>query len=300
LQERGREAAGSSRRIGGGRVAGDGAVGRVVLPFAPARGWLLKSWAFLFIWPLFLALVRGSGDEALALVAAIFLLFVGGKSVERGSREQALNAGRMLTQNPTPWKLIGAAAAGAAAMAVSLGSGDDLGMTLLFGAMVAGACVFTYGLDPRADRSALEAAAQRAGIKSKDVIDALEEAHRKVRGIEDAAQSLHSRELKTRLDRICQQARSILGQLEQDPKNLSRARRFLVTYLDGTRDVVTKYAAQQRDLSETALAENFRRVLTTIEQVFAEQEEVLKQDDKLNLEVQIEVLETQLKREGVH
>ena len=42
------------------------------------------------------------------------------------------------------------------------------------------------------------------------------------------------------------------------------------------------------------------RVLTTIEQVFAEQEEVLKQDDKLDLEVQIEVLETQLRREGVH
>ena len=71
------------------------------------------------------------------------------------------------------------------------------------------------------------------------MIDALEEAHRKVRGIEDAAQGLHSRELKTRLDRICQQARAILAQLEQDPKNLSRARRFLVTYLDGTRDVVT-------------------------------------------------------------
>jgi 5-bromo-4-chloroindolyl phosphate hydrolysis protein len=173
-------------------------------------------------------------------------------------------------------------------------------MTLVYGALVAGACVFTYGLDPRADRGAIEEAAKKAGVRSKDVIDALEEAHRKVRGIEDAAQGLHSRELKTRLDRICQQARTILGQLEQDPKNLHRARRFLVTYLDGTRDVVAKYAAQQRDLSETALAENFRRVLTTIEQVFTEQEELLKQDDKLDLEVQIEVLETQLKREGVH
>ena len=213
---------------------------------------------------------------------------------------RSLNEGRALTQSPTPWKLLGAVAAGGAAVAISLGSGDDLGMTLLYGALVAGACVFTYGLDPRADRAALEAAASKAGIKSKDVIEALEEAHRKVRGIEDAAQGLHSRELKTRLDRICQQARTILAQLEQDPKNLTRARRFLVTYLDGTRDVVAKYAAQQRDLDETVLAENFRRVLTTIEQVFAEQEEVLKQDDKLDLEVQIEVLETQLKREGVH
>ena len=297
MQQRGPQAAGSSRRIGGG---GPATGNRSAFQVAPTRGWLLRLSAFAFMWPLFLALVRGSGDEAIGLVAAIFLLYFGAKSIERGSREEALNEGRALTQSPTPWKLIGALAAGAAAAAISLGSGDDIGMTLLYGALVAGACVFTYGLDPRADRAAIEAAAKKAGVKSKDVIDALEEAHRKVRGIEDAAQGLHSREIKTRLDRICQQARTILAQLEQDPKNLSRARRFLVTYLDGTRDVVAKYAAQQRDLSETALAENFRRVLTTIEQVFTEQEEVLKQNDKLDLEVQIEVLETQLRREGVH
>jgi 5-bromo-4-chloroindolyl phosphate hydrolysis protein len=236
----------------------------------------------------------------LGLVLGIGLLYAAGKLVERGSREEALNAGRPLARTPTPWKLIGAAAAALAAMAVSLAAGDGVAMTALYGALVGGACILTYGLDPRADRAALEELARKAGVKGSEIVDALEEAYRKVRGIEDAAQGLHSREIKARLDRICRQARVILGQLEQDPRNLSRARRFLVTYLDGTRDVVAKYAAQQRDLADTALAENFRRVLTTIEQVFAEQEEVLKQDDRLDLEVQIEVLETQLKREGVH
>jgi 5-bromo-4-chloroindolyl phosphate hydrolysis protein len=296
VQQKGYQAPGSSRRVGGGQAPG--AV--PAWPMAPARGWLLKIWAGLFVWPLFLALVRGSFREVLAYVVAIGLLYVGGRSIERGSREQVLNAGRPLVQSPTPWKLLGALAAGGGAAVVSFGSGDNLGMSLLYGALMVGAVILTYGRDPKADRSALEAAAKRAGIRSQEVMDALDEAHRKVRGIEDASQGLHSRELKARLDRICGQARTILGQLEQDPKNLTRARRFLVTYLDGTRDVVTKYAAQQRDLADTALAENFRRVLTTIEQVFDEQEEVLKQDDRLDLEVQIEVLETQLKREGVH
>ncbi|MGD9511458.1 MAG: 5-bromo-4-chloroindolyl phosphate hydrolysis family protein [Geminicoccaceae bacterium] len=294
MQQKGYQAPGSSRRVGGGPGTGG------VSPWAPSRGWLLKISAGLFVWPLFLALVRGSFREVLAYVVAIVLLYAGGKLVERGSREEALNEGRVLAQSPTPWKLIGSLAAGAAAAAVSFGSGDPLAMGVLYGALVAGASVLTYGLDPRADRTAIEAAATRAGIRGTEVISALDEAHRKVRGIEDASQGLHSRELKARLDRICRQARAILGQLEQDPKNLTRARRFLVTYLDGTRDVVAKYAAQQRDLSDTALADNFRRVLTTIEQVFDEQEEVLKQDDRLDLEVQIEVLETQLKREGVH
>ncbi|MFZ1427385.1 MAG: 5-bromo-4-chloroindolyl phosphate hydrolysis family protein [Geminicoccaceae bacterium] len=298
MQQNGRQAAGTARRVGGGNTVTGGAP---IFRAAPARGWLLKVWAVIFGWPLFLAMVRGSFRDTFALGLAIVLLWLGGELIARGSREAFESEGRVLTRSPTPRKLLGALAAGAAAFAVSLGvAHDGPGMALLFAAITGGGCVLAYGLDPRLDRGVLEAAAKRAGVNSRDVIAALEEAQRKVEGIEEAAQGLHSRELKSRLDRICRQAYTILGQLEQDPKNLSRARRFLVTYLDGTRDVVTQYAAQQRDLADTPLAENFRRVLTTVEQVFAEQEEVLKQDDKLNLEVQIEVLETQLKREGVH
>ena len=72
-----------------------------------------------------------------------------------------------------------------------------------------------------------------------------------------------------------------------------------MTYLDGTRDVVRKYQEQQRDLADTELAESFRHVLDTVERVFAEQEDVLKRNETMDLEVQIEVLRTQLEREGV-
>ena len=91
----------------------------------------------------------------------------------------------------------------------------------------------------------------------------------------------------------------MLAQIEKDPSDLRRARRFLVTYLDGTRDVVRKYQEQQQDLADTELAESFRHVLDTVERVFAEQEDVLKRNETMDLEVQIEVLRTQLEREGV-
>lgn len=92
----------------------------------------------------------------------------------------------------------------------------------------------------------------------------------------------------------------MLQQIEKEPSDLRRARRFLVTYLDGTRDVVSGYRIQQRDLADTPLAENFRHVLETVEKVFDEQQEVLRRNESLDLEVQIEVLKTQLEREGVH
>ena len=47
------------------------------------------------------------------------------------------------------------------------------------------------------------------------------------------------------------------------------------------------------------LDDNFRRVLVTIEEVFQEQQQKLLETDITDLDVQIEVLATQLKREGV-
>lgn len=297
MEEKRQYAPGSSRRIGGAPVG----AGVTAYRPAPTRAWVLKVASIAFVWPLVLALTRGSFRDAAALIVAMALLYLGSRFVARGAEGEAANEGRTLTVSPAPWKLMGAIATGVAAFLVSLGPAhDNIAMAMLFGVIAGAGCVLAYGLDPRVDRAAIEAAAKRAGIRGKDVVEALDVAYRKVTEIEESARGLHSRELRGRLERICTQARTILGQLEKDPKDLSRARRFLVTYLDGTRDVVGAYAKQQQDLADTPLAANFKQVLDTVEQVFKEQEEVLRKDDKLDLEVRIEVLETQLKREGIH
>ena len=174
-----------------------------------------------------------------------------------------------------------------------------LPLSLLFGALAGAACALAYGMDPAKDKGLAPELARKAGFSTEQVIEALTEAEGKLRQIEQLAGSLHNRELTARLNRIVAQGRAVLAQIEKDPSDLRRARRFLVTYLDGTRDVVRKYQAQQGDLADTALAENFRHVLDTIERVFAEQEDVLKRNETMDLEVQIEVLRTQLEREGV-
>jgi hypothetical protein len=154
-------------------------------------------------------------------------------------------------------------------------------------------------MDPSKDKGLAPELARKAGVRTEQVIEAVTEAEGKLREIERLAGGLHNRELTDRLGRIVAQARAVLAQIEKDPSDLRRARRFLVTYLDGTRDVVRKYTQQQQDLADTELAANFRHVLETIERVFAEQEEVLKRNETMDLEVQIEVLRTQLEREGV-
>jgi hypothetical protein len=284
----------SSRRIGGAAAAAG--------PPIPRRAWIPKLFAGLFLWPLVIRLMGLEGGPALALVAGIGLLFLASVLIERGLAAEAELQGRTLARAPRlPAKLAGsiAAAAGAAVIGLLAAPGGPL-LAAIYGGLTFLGCRLAYGLDPTTDRDAVARAADRAGMKAADVLGVLEEATAKIRAIETAAASLRSRELGERVGRITRQARAVLAQIEKDPRDISRARRFLVTYLDGTRDVIAKFGDQQHELVDTPLADNFRRVLDTIEQVFREQEEVLKRDDKLDLEVQLEVLETQLRREGVH
>ncbi len=82
-------------------------------------------------------------------------------------------------------------------------------------------------------------------------------------------------------------------------RDLRRARKFLNVYLDGAHKVTEGYAKTHARVAAPELDDNFRRVLITIEEVFQEQQQKLLETDITDLDVQIEVLTTQLKREGV-
>ncbi|MDX6749935.1 5-bromo-4-chloroindolyl phosphate hydrolysis family protein [Geminicoccaceae bacterium 1502E] len=286
----------SARRVGTG-PAPSAFPGNTMRP-----GWLLRGWALAFLWPLLIRLFGGDGVAAAGLLCGSLLLWLAGDLMARGRQiEEQLAAGELGLPPRLPRRLAGSVAAGLGAALFSwAGANDSLVMALLFGLLAGTGCRLVYGADPLPDRQALEAAAAQAGVKAPELLAAVEEARAKIRAIEERAASLGSRALAAKIAAIGARARAVIAQIERDPRDLARARRFLVTYLDGTRDVVARYAEQQHDLAGTGLDESFVRLLDTIEQVFAEQEDVLKRDDRLDLEVKIEVLEKQLRLEGIH
>ncbi len=257
---------------------------------------------FFAVGPLVTGLMFGQVGKSLGGLGAIVALQAAAWLIRRGRIAEREYAERTITRAPPPRKLTGIALVGLAAFSLSaLGDGQPVILGLVAAGLMGFAAWLAYGIDPRADKGLDQKLADRAGLKTEAVLAALEEARAKVRAIETQARGLHSRELKERLARITRSAEAVLAQIEKDPGDLRRrARRFLVTYLDGTRDVVSGYRAQQQDLADTPLADNFRHVLETVERVFEEQREILKRNESLDLEVQIEVLKTQLEREGVH
>jgi prophage DNA circulation protein len=288
----------SARRV---RPEDRPAFGSAFLQQGRKRALALRLIAVPFGWPLLLALIRGAAGDFLSIAGGMALLFLAARQIDDPFTAHAEGRSLDFSALRLPPKLLGALMTALAALLLSGGAAHDSPlMALVFAVLAFAGCALAYGLDAGLDHQSLRDAARRATTRGDPVTTTLAEARRKIADIEATAARLHARELKAHLARIVAQARAVLAEVERRPGEIGRARRFFATYLDGTRDVVARYVERQHDLVDTPLAANFRRVLGTIEAVFSEQQEVLRRDDKLDLEVKIEVLETQMREEGVH
>ena len=178
-----------------------------------------------------------------------------------------------------------------------LGAANSLPISIVFGLTAFLAMYLAYGFDPRAEKSV--SGKKTHGYSTKEISNTIDEAEAIIADIEQANDRINNREFNTRIDRICDVARNILKAIEEDPGDIRRARKFLKVYLEGAQKVTNGYAKTHRDANIKDLEENFRNVLEKIETVFIEQQDKLMEDDLFDLDVQIEVLATQLKHEGI-
>ena len=229
-----------------------------------------------------------------ALEAGAYALLLGGTLLAgRGLAVEArLRQRHFDNLTPLPWKLAGWLTVGLGTALAAIAAGREPLVAGVSGAVAAGACCLLYGLDPHA--RAVTAAAGNARVS-----EALALAEERIIAIESAREGIDNPELAARLRRIADIARRILGEIAVDPEDMRRARRFLVSYLDGAQRVVTGYAERHRHDQSGELEQNFRRVLVTIEEVFEAQYRRLLERDLRDLDIQIEVLAEQMQREGL-
>ncbi|RUQ35119.1 MAG: hypothetical protein EKK71_13860 [Candidatus Competibacteraceae bacterium] len=262
-----------------------------------AKGMLM----FLLPLPvLFAAITSLARGQLLNLLgdAAGYGLFLGGALLLRRGLLLAVDYDRRrVAKAPLPFKTLGCGViALATGVTAWLGAGQNPLVAVAFGLAALLGCYLSYGFDPRTAKRFTD----RDGVDVTDrVLEALTQAENSIAAIEQASRDIRNTELNNRLRRITALARQILKLLEEDPRDLRRARKFLNVYLDGAKQVVEGYAKTHARVSTPELEDNFRRVLSTIEDVFQEQQQKLLETDVTDLDVQIEVLATQLKREGV-
>jgi 5-bromo-4-chloroindolyl phosphate hydrolysis protein len=242
------------------------------------------------------SLISGDAERAALTSGSLACLWIAAVLVVRALVAEARYfLGERPDPPAIPLKLLSAALTAAGVSLAAAAAGHTLATVFVFAALGTIGHAAFYGRDLRPKRINV---ADVEGIDRAAVVVQLKQAHGRLRGIDAASQSIALPDFRERLSRITSIGRSILGEIERDPADAARARRFLNVYLDEAERVTAEYARTHRQHRTPLLEDNFRQLLTEMESTFTEQQRRLVDRDLLSLDVDIEVLNARLKGEG--
>ncbi len=181
-----------------------------------------------------------------------------------------------------------------------------LGFATFFSAYIAGSLSFInalflaalailgywlyYGFDPSKDK--LE---NFDDISIDLVLETMQKAHSKVALIEKENTMIKDTLLSQKITGALGQAKLILSAIEEEPKKLRDARKFLVVYIDGIADVTTSYRAIDEDKVTPETREKLLHLMDDVEIRFQKELKQLKEGHQLDLDLHIDVLKEQIK-----
>ncbi len=227
-----------------------------------------------------------------ALTLAAILLREGLKA------EAAFDARKVARRPAWPRKMMASALTGAGAglaVLAHLNDTADVLAAVLYGLCAAGLHVAAFGVDPLKSKAA-------EGIDSHQqdrVARVVDEAEKHLAAMRDAMARANDRVSAARLDDFQDTARQLIRTVEEDPRDLTAARKYLGVYLMGARDATAKFAdiyARTRDPQARA---DYLALLDDLDQNFAARNRKSLLDDRTDLTVEIDVLRDRLSREGV-
>lgn len=304
----------SAKKFGGAHSPGGDPTGPTQKPMNKFRGRPARSVdsrsILLFILPTpllfgaFGALTGGEPIRLIMLLAAYAVLFLGAWLLREGQRAEAAYNERTIARPPAfPRKLC---AAGLAGIGVTLATwigetpagffaiGETLIKAVTFGAVATGAHLLAFGLDPMKSKGGSTSIHQ---AELDRVTEALDKAESKLRNMETLARQLRDREINNRVQALNTTVRDMIKMVEEDPRDLSRAKRYLNVYLKGAEEATRKYVENHQRLNDPKIREDYVALLTDLDASFSRGRETLLLDDRTDLEVEIEVLRDRLGQE---
>lgn len=228
-------------------------------------------------------------------LAALGLLLLSAWLTREGLLAQEAYEARKVARRPAiPRKMFGSLLTGVGlGLAGFAGHGPlEAAIFAVLGLVLHG---FAFGLDPMKDKG-------MEGIdtfQQDRVARAVDEAEAHLTAMKEAILRARDRSLETRVDTFAAIARKMFRTVEEDPRDLTAARKYLGVYLLGARDATIKFADIYSHSRNAEARADYEALLTDLEQNFAARTEQFLIDDKTDLDVEIEVLRERLEREGV-
>ncbi len=132
------------------------------------------------------------------------------------------------------------------------------------------------------------------------VARAVDEAEKHLAEMKEAIRRAQTPALDRRVADFVETARDMFRVVEEDPGDLTSARRYMGVYLLGARDATVQFADLYARSQNEEARRDYETLLDDLESSFTNKTEKLLRNDKSMLDVEIEVLRERLEREGVH
>ncbi len=290
----------------GGKFSPDPDAGPEADPEAPLRGAYhgaqvdpvgARANALFLPAALLVFLSFGGGAVSMALgLAAAGTLALAAWLLREGLRAEAAYAARRVARRPVlPRKMLASLLTGIGAGLAAYKTEPGLVAPLLYGGAALGLHALAFGIDPLRDKG-------MEGIdtfQQDRVARAVAEAEGYLSAMSEAVRRAGDRKIEARVERFQKTARDLFRTVEEDPRDLTGARKYMSVYLMGARDATIKFADLHARHPDRKARADYTALLNDLEQNFAARTRKMLTDDHSDLTIEIEVLRDRLKREGV-
>jgi hypothetical protein len=252
----------------------------------------------MFLLPyLFLASAYfGDGPNQLFLGLGTFGVLTASAWITReGLRAQAEFDARSIARPPKlPRKLLGNVL-----MAAGLGLGAVLaGQPMVYVALFAATGALLHGLAFGVDPLRAKGLDGANDFQNDRVARAVEDAEAMLTAMAVAIARTKDRALAVRVETFAHTARNLFRNIEDDPGDLTAARKYLTVYLMGARDATAKFADHYAKTRDAAARHDYEVLLRDLETTFASRTKALIGQGRTGLDVEISVLRDRLKLEN--
>jgi hypothetical protein len=252
---------------------------------------------FLFLAPLPLAVSAfflEPAGLAMRLVAFGLLILAAWLTREGIIAQEAYEARKIARRPAMPRKIVASVLTGAG-LALAGFAGGSVVNAAIFGVLGTVLHSFSFGLDPLKNKG-MEGIDE---FQTDRVARAVSDAEKLLAAMKDAILRARDRDLEARVDRFQATARAMFRTIENDPRDLTAARKYLSVYLMGARDATVKFADIYTRGRDKDARKDYVQLLDDLEANFTARTQKMLTDDRSDLNVEIEVLRERLAREGV-
>lgn len=251
---------------------------------------------FILALPLvFMAFGREPAGLAMSLGAYGLIALAAWLTREGLIAEDAYAVRRVARRPALPRKILGAVAMGLGIGLAAFVEGHGVVGTGILAVIGGGLHLTAFGLDPMKDKVA-------DGIdtfQTERVAEVVEEAEGLLTQMRDHIRRLNDRQLVGAVDAFQGQVRELIATVENDPRRLTAARRYLGVYLVGARDASDRFAELFARTRDGQARTDYLSLLADLETNFANLTQALLRDDRTALDIEMDVLRERLQREGV-